>query len=510
MRSQTGTDSRYGRSIDPAARAPGMSAPGTLPRRPGWRRRSLIRLAALVAILAGVLRGQESAEAVQRLVDGFLEVSPGSPAATSRILIVPAVTQGAAGRVAGQAVARCPRGIDRVVLLCEEDTPAGIALPTWSSLRTPLGPIEVDLEALASCRDAVGAGAALPGGRFDQALASILPFLQRRLQRPFQILPVAAGRAADPDRLAEALLPWVRQERTALLIVAPDGLSPAMLEDLFSLADTTPTTPAALRALRAMAITMGWKPLLAAHDSGPDGRSCVSALLVDDPNRLDLLARAAQAEWKDPETKAAFAEAYRAAADPTYRGQPLNRPEQQVLLSLARRTILAKLTGDDLPEVPLYSDRLLEPGGCFVTLNQKGARRGTVGSIAAKDSLAATVQRHAIAVATEDKHFAPLTLEELPAVTLSISVLTPPRRLEWKAPQDLLEQLQPGIHGVLLTYDDRQRATFLPQVWAEAPTKESFLNGLCRRAGAPQDAWRDPAKTRIEVYECFEFSEAAP
>ncbi len=469
----------------------------------------------MLALLAGLLHGQESAEAVQRLIDGFLETPAAAPAAMSRILLVPAVTQGAAGRVAGQAVARCPRGIDRVVLLAEVDAPDGIVLPEWSSLRTALGPLAVDLEALASCRDATGAGTATPGGRFDQAMASVLPLVQRRLLRPFQILPVGAGHAADPDRLAEALLPWVRQEHTALVVVAPDGLAPAALEDLFSLAGTTPggtapAQPATLRALRAMAMTMGWKPLLAAHDTSPDGRSSVSAILVDDPNRLDLLAHAALADWKDPETKAAFAEAYRAAADPSYRGQPLNRPEQQVLLSLARRTILAKLKGEDLPEAPLYSDRLLEPGGCFVTLNQNGARRGTVGSIAAKDPLAATVQRHAIAVATEAKHFAPLTLDELPGVTLAITVLTPPRRLEWTTPQELLDQLKPGVHGVLLTFEDRQRSTFLPQVWAEAPNKESFLNALCRRAGAPPNAWQDPAKTRIEVYECFEFAEQAP
>ena len=51
-------------------------------------------------------------------------------------------------------------------------------------------------------------------------------------------------------------------------------------------------------------------------------------------------------------------------------------------------------------------------------------------------------------------------------------------------------------------------STFLPQVWEQLPDKEEFLAHLCRKHGAPGDAWRrDYKNVAVSTYEAVVFSE---
>jgi len=459
---------------------------------------------------------------ITRLIDGFLGPDRTARAThASRALLVPHVTDGDSGAVAGKAFAQCPRDIDRVILLAA-GRPAGTVgatgpqglsrLPAWDSMRTALGDAPVDAQAVQECRAHPGMAAEAEPGGADQAMASVLPFLQRRLSRPFRLVPVAVDAEADPALLVQALLPLFRDERTAVVALTPGGFGPAGLETLFSPADDAlaggvEALPAHLLAMRSLAAEMGWKPVVVGHQARPDGVVSLSALLVDDPNRTDLLAQAAKATWDDPLTQAAFADAGRAAGRTNFQGDLLSQPEQEVLLWLARKTLTAKLKGEPLPAAPLYSDTLSVRSGCFVSLTQGGKLRGSIGTIVAKDPLAAAVQRNALAAALEDKRFKPLTVEDLPSLEIGISVVTPLRKLQYRDGQDLLDQLKPGVHGVLLTYEASKRATFLPQVWGQLPEKTAFLKALCRKGGIPLDAWQDPAKTTVEVYESFDFAE---
>lgn len=464
---------------------------------------------------AGRWQSADAAE-VTRLVDGFLgSERTAPPTRLSRALLVPPVTDNDTGTVAGKAFAQCPRGVDRIILLAGGGAGTEALLPQWDSMRTVLGAVDVDAQAIAECGSRPGIAVAATATTADQAIASVVPFLQRRLSRPFRIVPLVVGAAVDPALLVGALVPLLNVERTAVVALTPGDFSPAVLESLFSPHDgqssgSLNALPAHLQAMRGLALEMGWKPVVAAQYATPAGATGISVLLVDDPNRVDLLMEAAKADWDDPVTQSAFADAGRAAGRTNFQGDLLSEPEREVLLWLARKTLVAKLKGEPLPAPPLYSDTLAGPAGCFVTLNQAGKLRGCVGSILPKDPLATTVQRNAVAAALEDKRFQPLTSEELPDVEIAISVLTPLRKLEYRDGQDLLDQLKPGIHGVLLTYENSKRATFLPQVWAQAPNKAAFLGALCRRAAAPVDAWQDPSKTTVEVYESFDFAEKAP
>ena len=466
-----------------------------------------------------------AADAVElaRLIDGFLATTPGPHGGRNgRAVIVPQVTDGLTGSVAGQACALLPADLDRIVLLAALPAAAAGAagatvagqtfVPLWESLRTALGEVRVDAPALQQCQSLPGLAVGDRVGPAEQAMVSILPFLQRRLPRAFRIVPLAVATDADPALLAKVVKAWLQDERTALVAVATGSLGPAEIEALFAPADepqagSTPMLPAHLVALHGLAADLGWKAVIAGHRVTEAGQHATAVLLADDPNRVDLLAQATKASWDDPLTQAAFADASRAAGRTNFQGDLLSQPEQHLLLVLARQTIDSKLRGETLPGTPLYSDTLAAPAACFVTLNQAGKLRGCIGTILPKEPLAAAVQRHALSAALEDKRFAPLTLAELPGVEIEISVLTPPRQLEFADGPDLLSKLQPGVHGVLLTYEKSKRTTFLPQVWGQFPDRATFMQALCRKAGIPLDGWQDPALSTVEVYESFDFAE---
>lgn len=463
----------------------------------------------------------DAPEAVElaRLVDGFLAAEPHDrPLPSGRCLIVPAVTDNHTGALAGKAFARLRTDADRVILLATR-TPAApatpaVSLPAWESMRTALGAVTVDTEALSAAAARPGVAAGQAEGPSDRAMASVLPFLQRRLSGPFRLVPLDAAPDGDPSLLAGILRPLLALERTALVVLVPGPLAAAEVQSLFEpfagRAEPSPEAlPAALRAVRLLAEELGWRLAVTGSGTPTDGRALLSAVLVDDPNRLDLLLGATAAAWEDPLTRAAFEDAARAAGRAGFVGDPLSQPEQTLLLYLARTSIAARLQGKELPAPPLYSDTLAQPSGCFVTITLNGALRGCLGTVLPSEPLAVAVQRYAVAAAFEDKRFQPLTLDELSSAVLEIGVVTPPVKVSFRDADDLLAQIEAGTHGVLITHQDGKRATFLPQVWKQFPDKALFLTALCRKGGIPADAWRDPARVTIQVYRSFDFREPA-
>lgn len=176
----------------------------------------------------------------------------------------------------------------------------------------------------------------------------------------------------------------------------------------------------------------------------------------------------------------------------------LTMEERSILLKLARQALEAAICGKPLPVLNLKKlpAHLTEPGVSFVTLTRAGELRGCIGALEPRVSLAEDVQEHAIAAALQDFRFPPVQEEELPAIEIEISCLTPKIRLEYERPEDLLTLLRPGVDGVVLQYG-MYRATFLPQVWEKLPEPEMFLNHLCLKMGGSRNLWR---KEKLEVY----------
>ena len=110
-----------------------------------------------------------------------------------------------------------------------------------------------------------------------------------------------------------------------------------------------------------------------------------------------------------------------------------------------------------------------------------------------------------LAAAFEDNRFLPLQQNELQTVSIEISVLDIPEKLNYFSVNDLLEKLIPFVDGVIIQKNNKS-ATYLPQVWEEISTKEDFLSSLCLKAGLPEDEW-EKGDLEVWVYKVESFSE---
>jgi len=167
------------------------------------------------------------------------------------------------------------------------------------------------------------------------------------------------------------------------------------------------------------------------------------------------------------------------------------------LLILARDAIASRFGAasrpfDDLPE-------LHAPGASFVTLTERGALRGCIGSLSAYRPLIDDVRENACAAAFSDPRFPPVQAGEFDGVRVEVSLLTPATPLSFRDEADALAQLRPHIDGVILRLR-HYRATFLPQVWEQLPDPKVFLAHLKQKAGLPADYWSpDLALERYQV-----------
>jgi AmmeMemoRadiSam system protein A len=156
----------------------------------------------------------------------------------------------------------------------------------------------------------------------------------------------------------------------------------------------------------------------------------------------------------------------------------------RTLLAVARASIEHGLRcGVPLEVDPsAFAPELREPRATFVTLRADGALRGCIGSLEAHRPLVADVAHNAFAAANRDPRFSPLHPSECPRVELHVSILSPPEPIRFRTEQELLDALEPRVHGLWISAGSR-RATFLPQVWEQLPNPREFLRRLLEKAG---------------------------
>jgi AmmeMemoRadiSam system protein A len=155
-----------------------------------------------------------------------------------------------------------------------------------------------------------------------------------------------------------------------------------------------------------------------------------------------------------------------------------------ILLARARHAIERELGLD--PEPAPAHPHLTERGATFVTLKCNGELRGCIGSVRRQRPLGEDLAVNAVGAALRDPRFPPVTRDELSSIRIEVSLLSEPEFLEFTDEDDLLRQLRPGVHGVLL-FAGCLNATFLPQVWEQLPEPRSFLAALKQKAGLSPD-----------------------
>ncbi|MFL6548361.1 MAG: AmmeMemoRadiSam system protein A [Povalibacter sp.] len=183
-----------------------------------------------------------------------------------------------------------------------------------------------------------------------------------------------------------------------------------------------------------------------------------------------------------------------------------NSAQRLELLQLARGSIVSGLRERRRTPAPQhYSAGLEIRRASFVTLRIGPALRGCCGAIEAREPIAEDVWRNAWASAFNDPRFPPLTFDEYARCTVSISVLSELEPVPVANENELLQQLRPGLDGLLLRAHTGQ-ATFLPAVWKQLRDPVEFVHQLKMKAGWPADYWS--ADMQVYRYTTESFGES--
>lgn len=151
------------------------------------------------------------------------------------------------------------------------------------------------------------------------------------------------------------------------------------------------------------------------------------------------------------------------------------------VIEICKKSILSKLEQKDL-ELNNISNVLMQSGASFVTLEKKGDLRGCIGSIIAHRTLVDDLAQNARSSAFADPRFNQLERNEFNELSINISLLSSPEKMEFKNEADLLSQIKPNIDGIIIK-DQGYQAVYLPSVWEQLPDKVQFLNSLKMKAG---------------------------
>ena len=445
-----------------------------------------------------------------------------------RGVIVPHAGYPFSGGIAAYAYKAISDDYELVVILGAGHTVSvkGAALLAGGYYETPLGRVPIDEKISGELIKASPLFEDLPAAHANEHSVEVqLPFLQRRIKKPFKLVAAVLNNAA-PDDLAAIgrILGKKLKGRKALLVVSTDLSHYPKHEDA-RLADNTlalaikTMDPGYFRLANRILLSKG-VPELATCACGEAAVTAAMAAVNElGPSRFVELKygdsytpaphfgsfgkSAGQApDFAGPERVVGYLAGAFVAADKAAAGKIDLDPEQKkILLAAARTEIENRLLGKKTPPGGLSKDYAFNlPGAVFVTLTEGGVLRGCVGTIEPRMTLLDAVRYGAAAAAFEDTRFKPLEKEELKKIKAEISILSPLRKAAGAA------EIIPHKQGVVLVRD-RHSGLFLPQVWEQIPDKEAFLSELCsQKAGLERNCWRDK-KTHLYVFTVDSFAE---
>ena len=387
----------------------------------------------------------------------------------------------------------------------------GAAVYAEGSYSTPLGKVRVNSSV---------AGELIRAHRFftdrtdaharEHSVEVQIPFLQYRLKKMPPIVPIVLG-SNPPDlcrKIADALRPYFTPKN--LFVISTDFSHYPRAEDAASVDEASAEAVCVNSSERLLNV-------LAANDAKrvPNlvtsmcGEVCVLTLLdlTEHDPRMKFTRILYRNSGDVAEGSRDRVVGYHAIAVTRIPQEPrgsfeLGPTDRRTLLRIARSTLEAYVRDRHVPPVDTASlpPILRTPCGAFVTLYVQGNLRGCIGRFDPGEPLYKVIQDMAVASATQDPRFSPVTADETARITIEISVLTPLRRIR-SADEFIL-----GKHGIYMRNGARS-GTFLPQVAAETGwSKEEFLGHCARdKAGLDWDGWRT---AELYVYEAIVFGEA--
>lgn len=376
---------------------------------------------------------------------------------------------------------------------------------------TPLGKVRVNRELAASLIASTPAFTFnTEADKYEHSLEVQVPFLQYHLKKPFNLVPIIMGTqsAQTCEKVAAALKPYFGGNN--LFVISTDfshypGYDDAKAADQATCDAITAGDPEGLirfldqyknKKVNNLATNLcGWTSVLT-----------LLYMLAGDPGYALVPVEYRNSGDSRHGDKQQVVGYWSIAVKQTGRneaetGFSFSRKEQEILLDIARRTVVSyvKTRNRLVVDTTGFTAPLKMHSGAFVTLKKHGELRGCIGRFTADIPLYEVVQEMAIASSTQDTRFMPVSEKEIPELEIEISVLSPMKRVR-SADEVIL-----GKHGIYIK-KGWSSGTFLPQVATETGwSREEFL-GHCSRdkAGIGWDGWKT---AELYTYEAFVFSE---
>jgi len=372
-------------------------------------------------------------------------------------------------------------------------------LRTVESFETPLGSIPVDTEVRDALLKSPSVSEQPAAHKNEHSVENQLPFLQVML-KDFKMVELLVGEMSASDRtaLADLLRPFV--DNQTLLVVSSDFTH---YGEAYRYTPWKWRVPENLKELndaasgRILQVDVGGldKYLADTHDTICGAAAIGLALQIMAPMEdiqpmklaFDMSGRKTN-DYTNSVTYASFM-FWRS-------GSGLNEAEQKTLLKLARDAAEGFLKTQQAPKLDEkaydLTPALKGPGAAFVTLKIKGDLRGCIGHVVAQMPLTTSVVQNACQACVDPRFTKnPLSVKDLPDLSIEISVLSAMRRVT--DPQ----KIQVGRDGLVISRGNN-RGLLLPQVAGEQKwDRDAFLVGACKKAGLPDDAWKDAA---TEIY----------
>lgn len=401
-----------------------------------------------------------------------------------------------------------------------------ISVPPCTACRTPLGDVPIDVAARDRlAKTDICISEALVHNR-EHSLEVQLPFLQVLWEEPPPVLPIVVGQVSEQDWSAVAKAVRSVVDEGTLVVVSSDfthhgpryGFTPfagASSEKLMQkiremdmgavdrmtqcdasgFGQYVQDTGATICGADPIAVMLK----LFCPGKGLEGHllhyTTSAKVTGDDDNSVSYVAWAAWADTekaeKEPRTAKTEEQVHNSrsegSANPAGTDDSFSKGEKRALLNVARRAIEESVTHDGSLEVAPedYPEALRRERGVFVTLKKDGKLRGCMGYIAAVKPLVRAVADMAVRAACKDPRFQPVKQDDIPELSIQISVLSPFREVNDP------EAIEVGKHGLMIV-KGRRSGLLLPQVATEQGwDRQEFLEYTCRKAGLPPDAWEE-------------------
>ncbi|MCD6229550.1 MAG: TIGR00296 family protein [Candidatus Diapherotrites archaeon] len=186
-----------------------------------------------------------------------------------------------------------------------------------------------------------------------------------------------------------------------------------------------------------------------------------------------------------------------------------------LLLKIARESIKQYLDDRSFFDIEPYKKELPQKRGIFVTLKTYPSNmlRGCIGFPMPVEILAEAARDTALSAAFTDTRFPKLKKEELSDITIEISVLTRPKKIEIENTEELKKNTEKYIHvgkdGVIVSFKHCS-GLLLPQVATEQNwDARTLLEQTCVKAGLSENFAFEP-ELEIQTFQAQIFFEETP